>query len=274
MRISDHFMSTDTAESTHVWTLVSHDPSVAPMDATAATLAILTMEERCRCCPPHLAAWQERRLHGAALRTASAEALRAFVEPAFGLPESPGSPPKDHLEGYVAELLWFFLTRETPPEPLARLEPLGFAATDSGGDGLAIHRQDSGDLMFRLWEIKKNTGAASVSSTVNTAYGQLKAKATKYLARYATAAQGLALPPDMSALYSRLLDLWVDESEMAAAGIAVATSTGHLPSQCFSTFGDQFPGFISPVRLRGMLSAINDFPAFTEKVRGEVWRGL
>jgi hypothetical protein len=128
--------------------------------------------------------------------------------------------------------------------------------------------------MFRLWEIKKNTGTTSISSTVNTAYGQLKTKATKYLARYMTVAQDLGLPPDVSELYSRLLDHWVDASDRAAAGVAVSTSTGHLPGQCFSTFGDQFPGFVSPVRLRGMLSAIDDFPAFTEKVRGEVWRGL
>lgn len=83
--------------------------------------------------------------------------------------QRPHTPPADHLEGYVSELVWYFLTKETPPDDLVRLEPLGFAATDSGGDGLAIHKRDDGELFFRLWEIKKKTGSGSGNVTPPTA---------------------------------------------------------------------------------------------------------
>jgi hypothetical protein len=203
--------------------------------------------------------------------------MKGFIEPIFGLPENPDTIPLDHLEGFVSQVLWYFLYLESPPEEIIRIEPPGFKSTDPGGDALAVHRVQSGYLMFRLWEIKKFTGdsnsSTSVSSTITTAYSQLNAKALEYLARYTVTGQEI---PDLELqeFYGQLVDLWLDARREAAAGISVATSLCHIPIQCFTTFGQQFPKFVDPVRLRGMLTAIGDFSAFSLKVREFVWKGI
>jgi hypothetical protein len=179
----------------------------------------------------------------------------------------------DHLEGFVGQMLWYFLYLESPPEELVRVEPPGFRVTDPGGDALAIHRMQEGYLMFRLWEMKKCTGGSTVSSAVNTAYNQLNAKATEYLARYTAIGQELP-DPELTGFYGQLIELWIEARPEAAAGISVATSLDHIPQRCFTTFGKHFPGFVDPIRLRGMLTAIGDFSAFALKVREFIWTGL
>jgi hypothetical protein len=131
------------------------------------------MEHRCVACPRHYQAWKQRLEGGPPPSGSSKDALNAFIKPVFGLPENPDVIPPDHLEGFVAEQLWYFLSLEVPPEEIVRIERPGFLPTDPGGDGLVIHRVSAGYLMFRLWEIKKCTGDSGVSSTVNTAYNQL-----------------------------------------------------------------------------------------------------
>lgn len=273
MPIANLFSWTENGARTHDWCLVSHDPAFTPSDDLARLLAQLIMERRCCGCPQHYAAWKCRFDGGEAPAGSSLQALTAFIKPVFGLPGAPGTIPQDHLEGYVAMQLWYFLTLEAPPEQIVRIEPPDFLATDRGGDGMVIHRTLAGYLMFRLWEIKKNTGSSPISSTINTAYGQLRQRATEYLARYTTVGQQVA-EPALEEFYGRLIELWVEARPEAAAGVAVATSTGRLPSSCFSTFGDQFPEFTNPRRLRGMLTAVDDFPAFARKVQAYVWTGL
>jgi hypothetical protein len=163
---------------------------------------------------------------------------------------------------------------ELSVEPIVRLERSGFAAIDHGGDGMAIHRASGGYLMFRLWEIKKSTGASSrVSNTVSSAYGQLQTKATEYLARYTSVGQELQ-NAELAEFYSKLPDLWDEAGREASVGVAVTTNLDNVPATCFTTFGDQFPRLTTPKRLKGMLTAIDDFPAFSEKVQGAVWKGL
>jgi hypothetical protein len=208
------------------------------------------------------------------LPSASRSAISAFIRRGLGLPEEHN--PQDHLEGFIAEYLWYFLSLDVSCEEVVRIEPPSFAPTDPGGDGLAIHRIPTiptGYLMFRLWEIKKCTGDSPVSDTINIAYGQLNTKATEYLARYTTIGQELE-DAELADLYSRLIELWIDAEPAAAAGVAIATSQHRIPSRCFTTFGEKFPRFINPVRLRGMLTAIGDFSSFAENVRNFVWRAL
>ncbi len=272
MRLSDFFRQNDTDESTHSWTLVSHDPSLTPIDQLAEYLADKIMEHRCRGCPHHYHAWKQRATGGPPLTPTSQEALsKGFVRSIFGLPTDPVSP--NHVEGAVSQYLWYFLVLESSAEQVVRVEPPGFAAIDHGGDGIAVHRAPGGYLMFRLWEIKKCTGKSPVSSTVNTAYEQLNSRATEYLARYTSIGQELP-DAELAEFYGKLADLWIDACPEAAAGVSVAVNLDNVPSSCFTTFGDQFPRFTTPKRLRGMLAAIEDFPAFSEKVQQAVWKGL
>lgn len=279
MRLSDFFQSSETMSETHTWILASHDPTTSsPQDALAKALAERIMEHQCRGCPHHYQAWKQRVDGGPPPPGASRKALvEAFIEPIFGLPENPDAIPLDHLEGFVSQLLWYFLYLESPPEEIVRVEPPGFKSTDPGGDALAVHRVQSEYLMFRLWEIKKFTGdpqsGASVSSTVGDAYRQLNSKALEYLARYTVIGQELS-EPELVDFYGQLVDLWLDARREASAGVSVATSLCHIPQRCFTTFGQRFPGFVDPVRLRGMLTAVGDFSAFTEKVREFIWIGL
>lgn len=275
MKISDFFQSAESKTRTHTWTLVQHDPAVSPVDALAKVLAERIMEFRCRGCPHHFRAWKQRAKGGPPLSGVSKAALeKAFVGPVFGLPGNPDEIPEDHLEGFVAEHLWYFLCLEAAPtENIIRVEPPGFASTDPGGDGLIIHRIIDGELMFRLWEIKKCAGNSPVHSTVNTAYGQLNANALEYLARYSGIGQELQ-DAELADFYGQLVELWLDAKPGAAAGVSVATSANNVPKRCFTTFGKQFPQFVNPVRLKGMLTAIDDFPDFACKVREFIWKGL
>ncbi|HEY44941.1 MAG TPA: hypothetical protein G4O11_13255 [Anaerolineae bacterium] len=280
MRLTDFFQATVTVADTHTWTLVSHDPaSVLPQDALAEALADRIMEHQCRGSPHHYHAWRKRVDGGPHPSDAAEKALReAFIGPIFGLPENLDSVPTDHLEGYISQMLWYFLYLESPPEEIVRIEPPGFKSTDPGGDALAIHRVPGEYLMFRLWEIKKYTGdpvtsGTSVSSAVNDAFGQLNAKALEYLARYTAIGQELS-DPELEQFYGQLVDLWLDAGREAAAGVSVSTSLCNIPRRCFTTFGHHFPRFVDPVRLRGMLTAVGDFTEFSFKVREFVWKGL
>lgn len=278
MNLRSFFRLTTTTAKTLSWTLATHDEEVAAIDALAKALAGRIMEHMCRGCPQHYNAWKRCADGGEPPTGASRSALRAFVRPVFALPEEPDSVPADHLEGTVCELLWYFLCLEAATEAIVKVEPPGFTSTDPGGDALVIHRVPEGYLMFRLWEMKKfvrrqETSTSTVSSTVNTAYNQLNAKATEYLARYTTIGQELQ-DTELSEFYSKLIEFWIEARPEAAAGVSVTTSMQYVPTKCFTTFGQQFPRLVDPVRLQGMLTAVGDLSAFALKVREFVWTGL
>jgi len=275
MKLSDYFVTSDNPASTHTWTLAMHDDSGNfNIEDLARLLAELIMEHRCRGCPEKFRAWKQHLDGGIEPTGATLGALRAFVEPLFALPEKPDSVQQDHLEGCVAQYLWYFLSLDgLSGQNIVRVEFQGFAVTDPGGDGLIIHGSTSTDLMFRIWEIKKCGGTSTVSSTVGNAYKQLNAKATKYLARYT--AIGQEIPNKRLAdFYGQLIDLWIDASPAASAGVSIATCATRVPAKCFTTFGKRFPQFTNPIRLRGFLTAIQGFPTFATKVREYVWKGL
>lgn len=279
MGIIGFFSTTEETTDTHSWLLSTHDPApLETQDILALELAIRIMEHQCRGCPHHFSAWKNRLNEKTPLPNTSIKALRkAFIGPVFGLPENPNTVPLDHIEGYVSQMLWYFLYLELPPENIVCVELPGFKSTDPGGDALVIHRWPAGYLMFRLWEIKKYTGepssTSSVSSTVNIAYKQLDDKALEYLARYTAIGQEKS-DPELRDFFGQLVDFWINATKEAAAGVSVATSLCHIPRRCFTTFGQRFPQFIDPVRLRGMLNAIGDFSVFALKVREFVWKGL
>ena len=126
--------------------------------------------------------------------------------------ESIGIPPDgaidEHIEGFVAEHIWYLLTLEdalTFGVPVRVDEP-DWSVTDSGGDGLAIYRSN-GALVFRLWESKAHTGEGTVRDVVNGACRQVNSNAMRYLARFSKVGQGLG-DPELQQFYGRLLELW------------------------------------------------------------------
>jgi hypothetical protein len=203
------------------------------------------------------------------------EKVVPFVQTLFGLPGRAG--PEEHARGWLAEYVWYQLSAELDdaPERLLRLEGPSFHATEPGGDGLAVWaRGADGLLAFCLWEIKSHIGAAAISSTVGRAYRQLGTRATEYLAKLTSIEAVARVDPALDELYAGLVDLWVDRSDRAGAGVAVATHAHLAPARCFSTMERHFPGRTSPGQLQGLIAAIGDFANFTRDVRERVWMPL
>lgn len=281
MPIVDFFNLSDTREATHLWILLSHNPdSLSSRDMLARILADRIMEHLC-CGSPHLYEAWKKGIEEGLLPTGSQRRVlvEGFVKPIWGTPEEPQAVPMDHIEAFVAEMLWYFLCPEVSLEEVIEIQPPHFKSTDPGADGLVIHRVMDDYLMFRLWEIKKfvkrsANSSTSISSTVNKAYSQLDLHAMEYLARYTTIGQESSRDPELRKFYGRLPELWIEESHQAAVGVSVTTSLDLIPQSCFSTFGKQFPGFVNPARLQATLSAIGDFTEFSKTVRRYVWKGL
>lgn len=279
MALQDYFQQRENTASTHTWVLVSHDSNIAPVDALAADLADRIVRFQCRGALQHYDTWRAQAHEGRISSDSARQALGAFLSPVFGPPGSVNAIPSDHLQGYIGQMLWYFLCEERrEAESIRRIEPPGFKATDPGGDSLVIHGAPNSPMLFRLWEMKKfvpasNASRSSVTPTINTAYDQLDGKALEYLARY-TATGQVGDDPEIQEFYGKLVELWRDASDQAAAGVSVATSLAHASNRCFETFGLRFPRFTDPVRLRGMLTTIDDFAAFCSKVQEEIWKGL
>jgi hypothetical protein len=269
----ESFTHTPHAKSTHTWTLQLHDTAIADANTLGSVLADRIIELQCRGAPHLFIAWRSRADGGGPLNIQTRLALEAFVAPAFGLPGSPA--PLDHMEGFVAEHLWHALVFDgAAADGVVHLEPPSFRPTSPGGDGLVVHAHAGGGFSFRLWELKKCTGQQTVSGTISSAYRQLDASAAKYLAEYTAVGQRLD-NPDLASFFSQLVELWLRSDARAAAGVAVHTSVVNLPGgQCFTTFGRRFPTFTNPVRLRGLVTAVDDFSAFAELVRDRVWAGV
>ncbi len=279
----------------------------ADWETAAQLLAADAMRIRCGKSPA-LARWRARRDGGPPDTGARKAAVEAYAGIGFGLPGAPAND--DHLQGHVAELLWNRLMQErsvcrdgrrfvhahsVKPDPL---EP--------GGDGLVIYEIDGniqatygrrpryrfvldtapgqtkgegvvgGTLVFRLWEIKKHESQTKrVSATIGRASRQLSSRGQEYLAKLAgpeTVEQGGPLGD----LYANMVELWLDGSDRAGAGVSVGTSAQHAPTGpgAFGSIATAFPHFTLPGQVESIVVAVPDFPAFAKRVREIVWSGL
>jgi hypothetical protein len=279
MAINDLFESESHCESTHNWILNSHNPTNVSIDTLAWDIAVEIVRFRCRACLHYFDAWKDKAENGTLLNDSFQRALYAFLGPTFGTPDGQYQEPNiDHLEGFVGEWLWFFLSIENPSETIVHTLLPGFKSTDPGGDGLIIHRLPNKELFFRLWEMKKfaprtEGSTQQLDSTVNKAYSQLDTKAAEYLARIIATEQE-SNDPELQDFIGNLLDLWIDASPQAAVGVSIATSSNHVSEDCFAEFGNKFPQFTDPIRLLGMLTGIEDFSLFAMKIKEFIWTGL
>jgi hypothetical protein len=248
----------------------------SPEEAEAAAwhVADKIMEFRCAGAATSYDAWRMRATGGAALSGPELTSLRAFVKTGLGLPGEP-AVSADHVQGYVAEFIWFLVARASPGEArtLAHVEPPKSHVTAPGADALVIYRLEDATLVFRLWEIKKHAGSTHLSRTVGRAFAQLTSNGIEYLAQLVPAAP--RDDPQVAELYAQLVDLWRDADERAGVGVAIATSAQHAPRRrAFSTMQTQFPRLDREGQLEGLIAAIADFPKFAEDVKRFVWSAL
>jgi hypothetical protein len=246
-------------------------PPYGQRQIAVAIVAETAVKWQCRGAVQHYEAWRDAVAQRMQLGPDARRKLIPFIKPAFGLPDDPPLP--DHLQGHVAECVWYILAKENVPAGLTMraIEGPSFLVTTPGGDGLVVYQRDDDVLIFQLWEIKKHDSTGGVSRTVSRALRQLDEKAEEYLAQLTTLAN--TYERDVGQLYAELSDLWLDRDERAGAGVAVSTSDRYLPRSCFGRMHARFPE-LSVDQLAGLVVALGDFPSFATDVRDRVWSAL
>lgn len=240
--------------------------------AVAWIIAEAAMKYRCGNSVAY-SVWRDAALAARKLTGANHVVVAAFVESVFGLP--PGGKSEDHLVGHVAEWMWYLHAYETvdPARTPVVLEPPKFNVTEPGADGFIVfHEAVTNSHHYRLWELKKHTAAGPVSSTVSTAYNQLRTKAMRYLAQQVSIYSAIEGP--IGELCSKLVEFWLEGHERAGVGVGVTSATTPAPDMCFTTMGKQFPGFDRPGQLEGLLLAVEDLLEIAKDVRGYLWTVL
>lgn len=254
-----------------VWQTGRLPGDASPNAQAAGFVAEQAMRERCKGAPANFELWRASAFDERELTDREREKVEPFIRTGFGLPAHP--LPDDHLQGYVAEFVWFLLMRDSTSDgrELGLITGPGFHVTGPGGDGLVVYRQADTPI-FRLWEIKKHHSKSHVSSTVARACKQLNTKATEYLAQLTALAEQQS--DDVAVLLAQLVDLWVDGDARAGAGVAVSTSSSSHPTRCFGNMSRQFPRLTEPGQLEGLVVGLDDLPEFAERVRDTVWSAL
>ena len=251
------------------WERCEHDGSA--LSELVADLAESIIELRCGGVPGLVGSWQSRRVGGGHTVPFAEEQLGEFVGLGFGLPTKPMTA--DHLEGSVAESLWYLLASEfTHDDPVVFASPPDLAPTDHGADGYLIHRGPGG-LRFRLWEIKKYTGGGTVRATVQRASRQLDKNALGYLARQIPAGQ-YHNDADVRDLIVRGPEHWLNGATEAGVGVAVTSASEACADERFEKLDSYFGGLTDPDQIRGMATGVLDFVDLARRVQQELWSGL
>jgi hypothetical protein len=269
LRLRDLLTGTLHRDPTHHWV----EARLPDANRASAALLVATHIARVRCggAPQYFDAWLARHGGGAPHSQDLLDCLVAMVaSESIGLP--PDGASDQHIEGFVAEHIWHLLTMEnalTFGVPV-RVDGPDWSVTDSGGDGLAIHRVN-GTLVFRLWESKAHTADGTVRDVVNGACRQVDSNALRYLARFSKVGQGLA-DPDLQQFYGSLLELWRAAAREAGGGISVATASD-ATGDCFGNYRSYW-AFAYDDQRQGLVITIDDYAAFAKQVRQELWNGL
>lgn len=246
------------------------DPS--NRNQAAFWLAVHIAAIRCGNTPQYFNAWITRWLGGPPHDDALRECLEAFLgSESIGTSGAPAS--SDHLEGFVAEHIWHALTLEGATGfvgPL-RVDGPDWSVTDSGGDGLSIHRV-SGDLVFRLWESKAHATDGEVRDVVNGACRQLTSRALRYLARFSLVGQALD-DAELRLFYGMLVEHWRSSSDKAGSGVSVTTTGTAVLADSFANFHNYWD-FAQAEQRQGLLIVIDDYASFAKDVREQLWKGL
>lgn len=226
---------------------------------------------------PVLYRWRARRDGGPAHSGSHRQAVETYAGIAFGSPDD--EKEADHVQGYVAELLWNRLVQERTRcrdgRQLVRSHSVKADPLEPGGDGLVIYKDVQGRLVFRLWEIKKHSSVSALSATINRASKQMAERGHEYLAKM-VGPETLDTSSGLANLYGDMVELWFDRSDRVGVGVSVGTSDKHLPKQplSFGSIHHHFPAFVEPSQREGIVVAVPDFVGFADRVKEIVWSGL
>ncbi|MCP9213264.1 hypothetical protein [Streptomyces cucumeris] len=216
--------------------------------------------------------WREAALTGRKLVGKDREHVLSLAAPVFEANDTTG------VTGYIGEWLWYLSTRDLAPEPgrsVEILDPPSSTVTDSGPDGLIIHRVENSALgfVFRLWEMKKFTGtAAKPSDTIRGAWQQLNDNGAKYLSQMAWGARLLA--PDTRVFVSSLTRQWVYAQESGNGGVSLALNAADTPETAFERSHKHFTTHTHAGALQGLVLAVDDLEDFAKDVREYAWSAL
>ena len=198
--------------------------------------------------------------------------LEAHILPNVGTPEHPGSI--DHLNGLVAEEIWLQTIGENDlglGAPI-RVDGHDYSVTDTGGDGLTIHKTHKGALSFRLWESKYHgSDKHPMRDTVTSAWRQVQSNALNYLARFSLIMTTITNDVELAQFYGRLTELWVDKDPAAGVSIVVGASQAVAENGCFGAITGYFE--FGADHHQGQLNTVGDFAIFADKVRAILWKG-
>ena len=228
----------------------------ARTDQVVFWLAAHIASIRCGNTPQYFNAWLTRWLGGPPHPPELRECLEAFLgSESIGTADEPASD--DHLEGFVAEHVWHALVLEDFTGFVAPLRVDGpdWSVTDSGGDGLSIHRVNVA-LVFRLWESKAHSSDGDVREVVNGACRQLTSRALRYLARFSLVGQAL-FDDELRLFYGQLVEYWRNASAEAGSGVSVTTTSTAPAVDSFGNF-HRYWDFTDQEQRQGLLVVIDD----------------
>ena len=265
MSLPNYFDKKDHEYKDYQWQLYEAILDDGDVHQLAQSLVVAFIEDRCSA--KLVKAWHDGSPHS----ESTEQALKAHIEPTFGLPANEEDFDQDHVEGAVAEYLWYYLYQEVRGDVVYSKEP-DPDPTSGGGDSISIHRSKNG-LKFRLWEIKKHTGK-NLSSTVSNAFNQLEDHSAKYIAQMSTIEQNHR-DQEIAQFFSQLPELWCEYSPDASIGVSVAIPERLIPGRCFTAFPNRFPNRVNERNpLQGMLKVVGDYSSFVRTVQEEAWKGL
>ncbi len=259
-----------------VWHVGRLGAGSSDLDAAAWLIADEMMRARCGVAQRTYELWRARATGGAPLDDVERAMVEPFVEPSMGLPNDSTPRARDHIEGAVAEYIWYLTARDRTDShrTMRFLEKPSLLATEAGGDGMAIYRLTaSGSLIFRLWEVKKVTGKGAVSHVITRACNQLASRGRQYFAKYASQAEHFT-DVELATLYGDLGERWIRSDRSAGAGVAVSTSEDKTPERAFSQMHRRLPNLCGGDQLEGLVAGIGDFASFALQVRDFLWSGL
>ena len=214
--------------------------------------------------------WRKCALDGVNMSSQKKRVIESFVAPVFGLPSAPKD--RNHLHGCLGEWIWYLLTRDNRSVRY-QSTPKG-DVTGGGGDGFSVYENTQGELRFRLWESKKNTGAnPRIKSKIGEACNQVESEGQRYVALFIGTRSNEVMSKDEEILIEGLADAWAERSEVVGAGTAL--STHHpLPKSPFDGMSKKLPGFDKPGQLRGLAVSISCYCDLAETVRRYAWTAL
>jgi hypothetical protein len=216
--------------------------------------------------------WREATLADKKLVGKERDHVLLYAAPVFEANDRTG------VTGYIGEWLWYLSTRDLAPEPgrsVEILDPPSSTVTDSGPDGLIIHRVPDSALgfVFRLWEMKKFTGiAATPGDIIRGAWRQLNNNGGKYLGQMSWGGRQLAA--DTRTFVSSLARQWTYSLESGNGGVSLALNAADTPNTAFERSHTHFTTHTHDGALQGLVVAIDDLEEFADDVREYAWSAL